>query len=155
MKATSWISRGAALVLLMSATLAQAEVVNIGNAELNELLKQGVPLVDLRTAGEWQQTGVVKGSQLITLFDEQGRANPQEWIGQLDKVAPPDKPVILICRTGNRTNTAAQFLSNKVGRKGTVYNVKAGITGWMREGQPVVSLQENLKQAGTSCSPKC
>lgn len=155
MKAISWISRGAALALLMAATLAQAEVVNIGNAELNELLKQGVPLVDLRTAGEWQQTGVVKGSQLITLFDEQGRADAPEWARQLDKVAPSDKPVILICRTGNRTGAAAQYLANKLGRKGTVYNVKAGITGWMREGQPVVGLQENLKQVGTSCSPKC
>lgn len=155
MKATSWISRGAVAALFMATSLAQAEVVNIGNGELNDLLKQGVPLVDLRTAGEWQQTGVVKGSQMITLFDEQGRANPQEWTVQLNKVASPDKPVILICRTGNRTNAAAQYLVNKLGRKGTVYNVKAGITGWMREGQPVVGMQENLKQAGVICSPKC
>lgn len=155
MNATSWISRSAAAALLIATTLAQAEVVNIGNSELSELLKQGVPLVDLRTAGEWQQTGVVKGSQLITLFDEQGRADAPEWTRQLDKVAAPDKPVILICRTGNRTNTAAQYLSNKVGRKGAVYNVKAGITAWVREGQPVISVQENLKQAGISCSPKC
>lgn len=155
MNATLWISRGASAALLLAATLAQAEVVNISNGELAELLKQGVPLVDLRTAGEWHQTGVVKGSQMITLFDEQGRADAPEWTRQLDKVAAPDKPVILICRTGNRTNAAAQYLSNKVGRKGAVYNVKAGITAWVREGQPVVSLQENLAQTGITCSPKC
>jgi rhodanese-related sulfurtransferase len=154
MKAISRISRYVAAVLLMTASLAQADVVNIGNGELNELLKQGVTLVDVRTAGEWQQTGVIKGSQTITLFDEQGRADIQEWNRRLDKVAPPDKPVILICRSGNRTNAATQYLNNS-GRKGTIYNVKAGISGWMREGQPVISLQENLKQAGTSCSPKC
>lgn len=155
MQASSWFSRGALAALLLITSFAHAEIVNIGNAELNDLLKQGTPLVDLRTAGEWQQTGVVKGSQLITLFDEQGRADPLEWTRQLDKAAAPDKPVILICRTGNRTNAAAQYLANKLGRKGTVYNVKAGITAWLRDGQPVVSVQENFKHAGASCSPKC
>lgn len=155
MQASPWFSRGTLAALLLITSFAHAEIVNIGNAELNDLLKQGTPLVDLRTASEWQQTGVVKGSQLITLFDEQGRADPLEWTRQLDKVATPDKPVILICRTGNRTNAAAQYLANKVGRKGTVYNVKAGITAWLRDGQPVVSVPENFKHAGASCSPKC
>lgn len=155
MKVSFWNIRTALIALLFVAPFAHAEIINIGNAELADLIKQGVPIVDLRTAGEWQQTGVVKGSQMITLFDEQGRADPQEWTRQLDKVAASDKPVILICRTGNRTNSAAQYLANKLGRKGAVYNVKAGITAWLREGQPVVSFQENLKQAGVSCSPKC
>ncbi len=155
MKVSFWNIRSALIALLFAAPLAHAEIINIGNAELADLITQGVPIVDLRTAGEWQQTGVVKGSQMITLFDEQGRADPQEWTRQLDKVAAPDKPVILICRTGNRTNSAAQYLTGKLGRKGAVYNVKAGITAWLREGQPVVSVQENLKQAGVSCSPKC
>lgn len=148
------LARFCAAALFGCAALAHAEIVNIGNGELADLLRQGTPIVDLRTAGEWQQTGVVKGSQLVTLFDEQGRADPQEWTRQLDRVAPADKPVILICRTGNRTQAAAQYLQ-KIGRKGTVYNVKAGITAWLREAQPVVSVQDNLKQAGVICTPKC
>ena len=148
------LSGALALLLSFALSIAQAEVVDIGNEQLKSLIKQGAPVVDLRTPGEWRQTGVVKGSQMIMLFDEQGRADPDAWVRQLDKVAPAGKPVILICRTGNRSAVAAQML-DKAGRKGTVYNVKAGIVGWMGENQAVVSLQDNLKQAGIACSPKC
>ena len=144
----------AALLLGAAASLARAEIVNIGNDELKALLKQGAPVVDVRTAGEWRQTGVVKGSRLITLFDEQGRADAVAWGRQVDKVAAADKPVILICRSGNRSSQAAQILE-KAGHKGTIYNVKAGISGWLRDGQAVVSVPENLKQAGIGCAPRC
>jgi rhodanese-related sulfurtransferase len=154
MNAKSRFSFVAMLLLSLAASLAQAEIVNVGNEQLKALIKQGTPVVDLRTAGEWRQTGVVRGSQLITLFDEQGRADPAAWARQVDKVAPAGRPVILICRTGNRSGVAAQMLE-QAGRKGAIYNVKAGISGWAGERQPVVSVQENLKQAGISCSPTC
>ena len=140
----------AAVLALLAAAPLRAEVVNVGNDELKEILKQGTPLIDLRTVGEWRQTGVVEGSQMIMLFDEQGRADPEKWAQQLEKVADPGKPIALICRTGK----AAQFLAQKYpGRK--IYNVRDGITGWARGGQPVVSVQQNLKQAGISCTPAC
>ena len=154
MNATSRLSFAAMLLLGLASSLAQAEIVNVSNEQLKALLKQGTPVVDLRTAGEWRQTGVVKGSQMITLFDEQGRADPAGWARQLDKVAPAGKPVILICRTGNRSGVAAQMLEQS-GRKGTIYNVKAGIVSWVGEGQAVVSVQDNLKQTGITCSPSC
>ena len=154
MNATSRLSFAAMLLLGLASSLAQAEIVNVSNEQLKALLKQGTPVVDLRTAGEWRQTGVVKGSQMITLFDEQGRADPAAWARQLDKVAPAGKPVILICRTGNRSGVAAQMLEQS-GRKGTIYNVKAGIVSWVGEGQAVVSVQDNLKQTGITCSPSC
>jgi rhodanese-related sulfurtransferase len=140
MNAKSRFSCAAALLLSLAATLAQAEIVNVGNEQLKALILKGTPVVDLRTAGEWRQTGVLKGSQMITLFDEQGRADPVAWAREVDKVAAAGKPLILICRTGNRSGVAAQMLE-KAGRKGTIYNVTAGIAGWMREGQPVVSVQ--------------
>jgi len=144
----------AAVLLGLSVTLARAEVVEISSEQLKALIKQGTPVVDLRTAGEWRETGVVKGSQLITLFDEQGRADAAAWARQIDKVAPAGKPLVLICRSGNRSGVAAQML-DKAGYKGPIYNVKAGISGWIREGEAVVSVQENLKQAGIACFPAC
>lgn len=154
MNTRAWFSSAAALLLTLSGAYARAEIVNIGSEELKALIGRGTPVVDLRTAAEWRQTGVVKGSQMITLFDEQGRADPAAWSRKIGMIAAADRPVILICRSGNRSGSAAQYLE-KSGRKGTVYNVKAGIAGWMRDGQAVVSLQENLKQAGISCSPRC
>lgn len=140
--------------LTLLAGLAQAEVINIGNDELKSLLGQGVKLVDLRTAGEWKQTGVVQGSQMITLFDERGRADPEAWKKELAGVSAPDQPVILICRTGNRTGVAAKMLNETMPNR-KIYNVKEGITGWMRAGQPVVSVEQNLASKGIRCSPAC
>lgn len=140
--------------LLGHAVTARAEQINIGNEEFKRLLAQGVSLVDVRTAGEWRQTGVVAGSRLITLFDEQGGADPVRWIKEMDRVAGPDAPVVIICRTGNRSGKAAQLLLQRDPKR-KVYNVQEGITGWARAGQPVVSLQQNLTQNGGTCSPRC
>jgi rhodanese-related sulfurtransferase len=119
-----------------AAAPAYAEVIDVDNAELARLAAAGVPVIDIRTAGEWQETGVVAGSKLITLFDEQGRADP-DWLAKVKGVAGPDKPVIVICRSGNRTKAASQLLSGQAGYN-TVYNAKAGIRAWAGEGRPLV-----------------
>ncbi len=123
--------------LVFLASLAQAEVVNIDNAELAKLMASGVPVVDIRTEGEWKSTGVIAGSKMITFFDERGNANPTAFVDKLKQFAKADQPVILICRSGNRTKAATQYLSDQAGYK-TVYNVKRGIGGWAGEGRALV-----------------
>jgi rhodanese-related sulfurtransferase len=46
-------------------------------------------------------------------------------------------PVILICRTGNRTDTLSRALIEQLGYT-KVYNVKEGIVRWISDGLPVV-----------------
>lgn len=108
---------------------------NIDNAKLQELLDQGVTLVDIRLQEEWQQTGVVKGSKTITFFDKTGRINPN-FIPEFTKSVTPDQPVALICRTGNRTQAASQAIAQQLGYK-NVMNVTHGIVGWQSEKRPV------------------
>ena len=132
---------------------AQAEVIDVSNDEFQKLINQGVKVVDLRTAGEWQQTGVVAGSHMITLFDERGRPNP-DWNREVNTITPTPQPVVLICRTGNRTGVAAKMM-NEANPTRKIYNVKQGITGWMRAGLPVVPFQQNVKTAGVRCGPVC
>lgn len=127
----------AALVAAALAAPAGAEVINIDNAELARLTAKGVPLIDIRTAGEWNSTGVIAGSRLLTFFDERGNADPAQWLAAAKGVAKTDQPVILICRSGNRTRAAAQFLSDKAGYK-TVYNVSSGLNGWLAEKRSVI-----------------
>ncbi len=138
----------AASALLLAVSNTSAEVLNIDNTELARLLASGVAVVDIRTEPEWKETGVVPGSHLITLFDEKGRADPPNWLEKVKGVAKPDQPVILICRTGNRTRPATQFLSQQAGYK-TVYNVTKGIVAWGREGRPVVP----AAAAVAACAP--
>jgi rhodanese-related sulfurtransferase len=142
------------LSMLFMATTAQAEIVDIGNDELKRLVAQGVKVVDVRTAGEWKESGVLAGSQMITLFDERGQSNPAAWQSEVDADSGSAKPVVLICRTGRRSLAAAKILSEaSPARK--IYNVRDGIGGWVRGGQSVVPYQQNLKTAGVRCAPNC
>jgi len=136
-----------ALALGLAATLAQAEIINIDNEELERLQAAGVPVVDVRTAPEWQETGIVPGSHLLTFFGEGGRAEPGAWLRKLLPIANPDQPVILICRSGNRTRTISNILSNQVGYA-KVYNVTDGIKAWIKEGKPV----DKATQAASTCA---
>lgn len=123
-----------ALVVLVGQV--HAGIIDIDNTELENLLKQGIPLIDVRTEPEWSDTGVIPRSHLMTFFDERGRYDAPGWLAKLKPLAKPDSPVILICRTGNRTRMISQFLVSEAGYK-TVYNVKLGIKGWIREKRPV------------------
>jgi rhodanese-related sulfurtransferase len=108
---------------------------NADNQQLQALLAQGVPMYDVRRADEWRQTGVIAGSRRLTFVDGGGKLNP-EFMPQFTQAVGKNDPVILICRTGNRTDVLARYLVEKFGYT-QVYNVREGIMGWMREGRPV------------------
>ena len=116
--------------------MARAEGIVIDNAALVRLMAQGVPLIDIRTEGEWRATGTIAGSHPLTFFDERGQANPSQWLAQAGKVATPGQPVILICRSGNRTREASRFLSEQSAYR-TVYHLGKGVSGWVAEGRPL------------------
>ncbi len=124
------------LLLLLSLPVGAA-VSNIDNAGLEKLISQGVPVIDIRRPEEWQQTGVIKGSHLITFFDKRGNYNVQAWLQKLAPIAGKDDPFVLICRTGHRSSVVSRFLDEKVGYT-KVYNVQKGITDWIARGKPVV-----------------
>lgn len=141
-----------AALLCLAALSARAEVVNIDNAELARLAASGVAVIDIRTEPEWKETGVIAGSKLMTFFDEKGRSDPPVWLEKLKTVVKPDEPVILICRSGNRTRSATQFLSQQAGYK-TVYNASTGINSWAREGRPMVPAASAV--AGCAANSRC
>ena len=127
--------------LALSAVVARAEVIDIDNAELAQLMKSGVPVVDIRTQPEWEDTGVLAGSKLLTFYDERGRADPAAWLEKLKPIAKPGDPVVVICRSGNRTKAVSQLLSQQAGYA-RVYNVKSGMKGWIGSGGAVVSASQ-------------
>ncbi|MEK7361075.1 MAG: rhodanese-like domain-containing protein, partial [Pseudomonadota bacterium] len=73
----------------MAAFSARADVVDIDSAELAKLAASGVPLIDIRTIPEWQETGIVPGSHLLTFFEERGKADPPEWLQRANAIAKP------------------------------------------------------------------
>ena len=127
---------GALLLALALVGCAEPPYTNVDNAQLKSLIAQGVPVYDVRRAEEWRATGVVEGSHKLTFVDAKGRLNPEflpRFTAEVDKTAP----VVLICRTGSRTDKLARELMEKHGYT-RVYNVRNGITRWIGESNPVV-----------------
>ena len=119
-------------------SLAFSDVIEMGNIELKSLLQKKIPLIDIRRKDEWKSTGIVENSILMTFFDKNGKANTNEWLKELNKIANKNDPVILICRTGRRTGIISKFLSEKVGYR-LIYDVTDGITDWIKKGNTVVN----------------
>ena len=129
--------------LSLLALVARAEVVDIDNAELAKLLKSGVTVIDIRTQPEWEETGIVAGTKLLTFYDERGRADPDAWLERLNPLAKPGDPVAVICRSGNRTRSVSQLLSQQAGYA-KVYNLKNGIKGWTASGGTLVPAAQSI-----------
>jgi len=108
---------------------------NLNNKELQTLMAQGIPVFDVRRPDEWRATGVIQGSQLLTFVDGRGKLAP-DFLPKFTQAVAKEQPVILICRTGNRTSQLSKYLAEKLGYT-KIYNVKNGITKWIGGGLPV------------------
>ncbi len=129
---------GAALLLAALSGCAEPPYNNLDNKQLKTMLEQGTPIYDIRRPEEWHQTGVVANSELLTFVDGSGRVIP-DFIARFTSAVRKDDPVVLICRTGSRTSTLARYLVEQLGYT-QVYNVRDGITRWIRDDLPVTHL---------------
>lgn len=109
------------LLLVLSASL----VASLENRyPTMELINSDIKIIDIRTEGEWIETGIIKGSYPITFFDEQGNYNVANFLSKLNQVVKSGEKFALICRTGSRTKVVSNFLS----RNGyDVINLNGGI----------------------------
>jgi len=113
-------------------------LINLSIIETKKMVAEGVVIIDIRTPAEWEETGVVPNSHKLMYFDEDGNYNFPKWSDDLGKILRnTDDPIILICRTGNRTKIVGNFLLNQVGYE-KVYHTQRGITGWINDGQKIV-----------------
>jgi len=107
---------------------------DIDTAELAVLLERGTKVVDIRRADEWRETGVIPGSKLLTAFDAGGLLNPQ-FPAEFGAFVEKDEPVIIICRSGNRSETMSRILWERAGYT-QIYNASGGIVSWIDDGNP-------------------
>jgi hydroxyacylglutathione hydrolase len=113
----------------MGLPLTAGDIQDIQPAELNDLLmsRNGSRpvVVDVRESWEYQR-GHIPGALLMPLGQLSARLH------ELD----PEKPVAVICATGNRSQSASALLGQK-GFK-SVYNVVGGTSEWARSGFEIV-----------------
>ncbi len=117
------------LIIALFSTFLFAELRHVDIDQ--NIVKSGIKIIDIRTEPEWRETGLVENAIPITFFDEQGRYDAQAFVNELNKHVKKDREFALICRTGNRTVAASEFLS-KQGYK--VVNLKGGIKRLMSQG---------------------
>jgi rhodanese-related sulfurtransferase len=118
--------------------------VTLGEATSEDLVKareDGVIIIDIRREEEWQETGIIPGAEMVTAFDASGRVHP-EFLDSFRSVVPgPDTPVMLYCRTGNRTTSLGNALIEQLGFS-NVTHLSDGITGWLAEGNETEAYAE-------------
>ena len=121
------------IIFLIVSVQANADVQPADNDKIISLMKQGVPLIDIRTNLEWQNTGIIKNSKLLTFFDKDGKSDVKSWMNKLREVSKKDQPVIIICRSGRRSGLVSDMLVNEENYS-KVYNANSGIMAWINSG---------------------
>lgn len=98
---------------------------NVDVATVNGLLgRDDVLILDVREQSEYD-AGHIPGVTLIPLNDVPNRLNE----------IPKDKPVIVTCRSGNRSGQATDFLRQQ--GYTNVHNMTGGINAWQQAGYKV------------------
>lgn len=123
------------MINLLLNTPPTATVGDLIDGQLIDMAAGGVPLIDIRREFEWEETGVIAGSHLITFFDERNKYDLDAWLTAFDKVADRDKPFILICRQGIRTRKLGRFLDGRQDFR-DVHHLQLGIASWILAGRP-------------------
>lgn len=89
-------------------------------------------IIDVRAPYEWEDTGVIKGSILVPLYDELGMLN-ENFVSAIEKEGlNKQEPIYIICHSGYRSQDAAAILT-RCGYKDAI-SLDGGISLLMREG---------------------
>ena len=99
--------------------------------------EKGGIVIDIRREEEWKETGILQGSNTITAFTKDGNIHPDFPKKFFDLINDIDVPILLYCRTGNRTGILGQALIDQVGQT-NVSHLSEGIVGWKKQGHPTV-----------------
>ena len=99
--------------------------------------ENGGIVIDIRREEEWKETGILQGSNTITAFTKDGNIHPDFPKKFFDLINGIDVPILLYCRTGNRTGILGQALIDQVGQT-NVSHLSEGIVGWKKQGYPTV-----------------
>ena len=123
--------------LLALQALLLADFQGVNTAEAEKLMKQGAPVIDIRTPDEWKE-GVIPKSHKIMFFDEQGNYDIAKFMEKFTKVVKEkNQPFILVCRTASRTKVVGDFLARQMGYTQTKELSGGMMWGWNNKHKPI------------------
>ena len=129
------------IVSLLIVKFAFAEVIDVNDQEIIKLSNVNIPIVDIRRSSEWNQTGIIPNSILLTFFDKEGNYNFDEWYKKLQLEINEGDPIILICRSGKRSKIVANMMDKEFDI--IIYNAQSGINSWINKKLITVEHQTN------------
>lgn len=94
-------------------------------AEAAARVDNGAVLLDVRESHEWQAGHAPKARHI-----------PLGQLAQRAGELPANKPIVTVCRSGNRSARAASMLARS-GREAS--NLTGGMHAWARAGLPIVA----------------
>ena len=121
------------LLAFSSFQLSATELGQLTPAQLETLKNEQQAVVfDIRTAKEWRETGLIPESHPLQFFDDQGQYNLDRWLAEAKKLQKtPEQPIILVCRSGNRSGKLGNMLTRQLGMK-NIYHLSNGMTAWIK-----------------------
>ncbi len=93
--------------------------------QADDMVSSGAVLVDVRETHEWQAGHAPKARHI-----------PLSQLGARMRELPGGRPVVTVCRSGNRSAHAARMLAEN-GHE--VANVSGGMRAWAAAGLPVIA----------------
>ena len=127
-------------VFVLFTKFVNAEVIDINNRELTDLIGKKINIIDVRTQNEWKSTGIIKGSFLVSLLNKNKKFIFEDWFAMFENNFGKNKSIIFICASGVRSN----YISHLVQRKKPdliIYNLRKGINHWIRSGNQINRLK--------------
>ena len=100
-------------------------VEQLDSDEAQARVAAGALLLDVREMDEWRETRI-PGSTLL----------PMSEIASRVADVPRDRPLVVVCRSGNRSHQVAAWLTSQ---GFDAANLMHGILGWARMGLPLES----------------
>ena len=125
------------LFFLLNSSQLFAEIFEVNNVTIKKLLEKSVPLIDIRTEGEWHETGVISSSHLLTFFDKDGNYDFKKWMIEVEEIADENGPVIIICRSGRRSRIVSNMMI-KENSEYLIYHATNGIKSWIESSNKTV-----------------
>lgn len=104
-----------------------ASITNVTADEVYKMLSSNKDyfILDVRSKEEFD-SGHIEGAYLLPVSELENR------LAEL----PQDKPIIVYCRSGSRSTSAANILLEKGFKE--IFNMTGGITEWQSKGFPVI-----------------
>lgn len=110
----------------VAAPKAQAQPLINASLQAEQLQQTGALVVDIRQPHEWRETGVLPNAHLVTFGDTEA------FLAEIATMRAPGQPLVLICRSGNRTAQASRLLAGRI--DAPVVNVTGGMLRLLAEG---------------------